>query len=108
MTAGPIRRLEVGHFSSLFMELQKAGRSVISGRSIRLKAPNSRGICNTVAGRVGAGPQKGEPRGAPSGRHARWASRAVDDHCSVEDLFLFPFSIFSSYSQILANILLNI
>lgn len=103
MTAGPIRRLEVGHFSSLFMELQKAGRSVISGRSIRLKAPNSRGICNTVAGRVGAGPQKGEPRGAPSGRHTRWASRAV---MITVQLKIFFFFLFLSFLAILKSLLI--
>lgn len=103
MTAGPIRRLEVGHFSSLFMELQKAGRSVISGRSIRLKAPNSRGICNTVAGRVGAGPQKGEPRGAPSGRHAQWASRAV---MITVQLKIFFFFLFLSFLAILKSLLI--
>lgn len=82
---------------ALFFSLHGAPKSwekCISGRGIRLKVPYGRGICNMVTGGVGAGAQKGEPRGAPSGRHARWASGAVMITVQSKMFFFFLFSCF--------------
>lgn len=72
----------------------KSWEKCISGRNIRLKAPYCRGFCNMVAGGVGAGAQKGEPRRAPSGRHAQWASGAMMITVQSKMFFFFLFSCF--------------